>query len=128
METQVNTLAAVQGSVEFTAIKRDGSTELVSIRQLTAREYPKYLDVQANEPEAVEMVCGKPAGWSDGLTPESFSALVVESEKVNAGFFGWRLRWFERQERVNPGITQVWLNHAASLLQSSSPNSQQAPK
>src|SRR3954463_9053153 len=63
-------LSTLLGGVDYSATKLDGSTETVRIRQLPIKQFPTYLTVLEDEPKMVELLCDKPEGWSDSLTPE----------------------------------------------------------
>jgi hypothetical protein len=91
METKQNSeptkWETLLGGVDYEARKLDGSTEAVRIRQLPVRLMDQYLNVLNDEPKVVELLCGRPAGWSDCLSNESFEKIVEEGTRVNADFF-----------------------------------------
>lgn len=105
--------ATLTGSFEFHVNHSNGDKSVVKVRQLPIKEFPKFLQVQDDELEMIDFVCGKTKGFAETLTPECHEALVAEIEKVNADFF---LRWVERRkarvEKLAPGAFQKALtNH-----------------
>lgn len=92
------------GGSELTVTHLGGITEMVRVRQLPIRDYPRLLDLALDEPRKVELLCDRPEGWADRLTLESAEAVIEEGDRLNADFFG---RWFRRrialQERLMPG-------------------------
>jgi hypothetical protein len=73
---------------------RDGSELEVKVRLASVREMPDFFDMTAKEAELIEWICGMPAGWADGLTPDSHFALVARIVDLN---FPLALRWIENQ-------------------------------
>ena len=83
---------------------RDGTTEVVNVRQLPVRLLPKYLATIDEEAERIELLTDKPSGWADKLTPASHLELLEAGEELNAeDFFAWLRRKVQRQERLAPG-------------------------
>src|SRR5688572_11114890 len=106
--TAKNSIATLCGGIDYTATKRDGSSETVQILQLPIKQFPAYSKVLTDEPALVDLLTGKPKGWSETLTNESFEQIVQEGKKLNADFFErWLRRQFETQEKLTPGITQA---------------------
>jgi len=91
LPTKIETLL---GGADYVAVKGDGTTEQVKIRQLPIKLYPLYLASLGSEPRLVELFCDRPAGWSDTLGLYSLEQIVTEGERLNADFFG---RWNERR-------------------------------
>jgi len=85
--------AALFGAV-LLAHMRDGTELEVKIRLVSVREMPAFFDMTAREPELIEWVCGMPAGWADGLAPDSHFALMARIVDLN---FPLALRWMESQ-------------------------------
>lgn len=89
------TMATILGGQEFEAKKRDGTTEVVTIRQLTIKQISKqWLLVALEEDKQVELYCGKPDGWDDGLTIESHEEIVNIGSALNRPTIA---RWGERR-------------------------------
>ena len=112
--------AAVKGSKPFTAKLSAGGSETVVVRALGVREFERYLSMLDNEPEVAELLCDKPAGWSDKLDPNSLGELVQFGEAVNEPFFRpWVIRRMERKERLLKGIQSTREAQSSSSTNSS---------
>jgi len=97
-------LTTLLGGRQMAAAFRDGTTEVVNVRQLPVRLLPKYLATIDEEAERIELLTDKPAGWADKLTPASHLELLEAGEELNAeDFFAWLRRKVQRQERLAPG-------------------------
>ena len=71
------TMSTILGGQEYEAKKRDGTTEKVTIRQLTIRELSKnWIFAATEEANQVELYCDKPEGWDDNLTIESHEEIL----------------------------------------------------
>lgn len=120
-------MATLLGGVDVVVSLIGGATETVKILQLPIRRFPEFARGLADEPFLVELLCGKPAGWSDTLTRESFTAIVEEGTKINMDFFP---QWQERQNKaadiLNPGAKERLIQEVASrfapLSQTSQPS------
>lgn len=100
---------------------RNGWTNQVAdqvfVRQIDVDECLKMLDVLDNECGQIELVCNRPAGWAKQLSFESHTALIMESDRINADFFAqWLQRRMARQERMQPGVTQRIIAEATAKL------------
>ena len=96
----------------------------MKIRQLPVSLYPAFLAAQDDEPKMVELLCDRPAGWADTLTPEAFEAIVIAGETLNTDFFSrWVQRRLSRQERLLPGITETLARSAGLPSPIGSPKS-----
>ena len=101
MDSKTETLL---GGRMMVAAYVDGTTETVKVRQLPIRLLPQYLAAIDDEPKLVELLCDKPAGWSDNLRLESHEAILAAGEELNSeSFFAWLRRRVSRQERLVPG-------------------------
>jgi hypothetical protein len=107
MQTGPTKLETVLGGTEIIITKSDGTTEPVCVLQLPIRKYTVYLMALEDEAAMVELLTGKPKGWNEELTTESFERIVVEGERINADFFGrWLQRRLDRQEKLMPGMRE----------------------
>lgn len=109
MDENNTNLIAVLGGVEMTAVKDDGSTETVKVRQLKLRQSQAYLTLaQANdEAGMIELFCDKPQNWADSLTPDSQQNLLETGEKLNRDFMLCSAaRRVERREKLAPGAEE----------------------
>ncbi|HEV8523084.1 MAG TPA: hypothetical protein VGQ71_01185 [Terriglobales bacterium] len=123
---QTNTLTTLLGGETYTATRIDGTTEPVFIRQLPVKIYPVFLEAIDDEPRMVDILCDKPAGWSETMSPESFDFIATRGDALNQDFFyRWAQRRLARQEKLVPGITDRMLT--ASRLPNTSPNSPSSP-
>jgi hypothetical protein len=106
------------GGTMLQVTKTDGTYECVKVLQLPVRQFNALLTVQDDECKLVELYTGKPEGWADTLSVESFEAIITEGERVNADPFGrWFKRRLDRMERLVPGSTKAPLP-SANLSQS----------
>lgn len=81
--------------------KLDGTTEAVKVMQLPIRSMGDYLAAIDDESKLVELAANKEAGWSDSLTEESFEAVIIKMEELNADFF---FRWLNRRAKRMAGL------------------------
>ena len=103
-ETQPPTpLATVLGGIHLQARFRDGKTETVLVRELPVRELPSYARALDDEAKSVELLLGKPEGWADWLTNESFLEILTKADELNVPFLAAFLkRKIERARRATP--------------------------
>jgi hypothetical protein len=109
MDDQPPALSEVQkiaGGVEIEVTYQDGHTERVKIHQLSPiKDFQRYLEVQNNEIEEVELYCRRQSGWAESLTPESFDAIADKGQELNLPLFrNWYRRLKARSEAMNPGF------------------------
>lgn len=117
MSNSTNTLT---GCSEFTVQKKDGTPEIVKVRQLAIKEFPTYERICSDELQTIDFVCSRNAGFAETLTIESHEGLIAEIERVNGSFFSrWLARQIERQEKIVPGIREKLA--LATLTSRSSP-------
>jgi len=118
---KVDELITALGGAEIEITYRDGGKETVKVRQIPVRHMDKYLLAIDNEPVAVELFCGKPAGWSDSLTEESFNAIAEKGQDINLPFFGpWLRRRMKRIEVMKPGFAATMESVIKSAIESAS--------
>lgn len=111
--------AALYGDREMTVTKTDNSTETVKVRQLLVKHFPEFIKLIEDEPKQVEFYCGKPDGWSDSLTVNSFEEVLKTGDEMNKDFFErWVQRRLARQEQVMPGMSERLQNQIISSLTS----------
>jgi hypothetical protein len=123
MSDKITTLT---GGSEITVTKQDGTTEVVTVRQLAVKEFPKFQTLQDDEVEMCAFVCAKTKEWAESLSNESHEALIAEIEKVNGDFFSrWLARQLARQEKVMPGLREKLMQSllASQRLSLKSPSS-----
>lgn len=106
-------LTTLIGSVERIVTKPDGATETVRIRQLPIRLLPQYLASLDDEPRMVELLCDKPSGWSDSLSPADFEGIIEEGERLNSDFFS---RWLERKKKREQFLPKPDLDQIEKVL------------
>lgn len=115
------------GGRDLTITRLDGSTETVKVRQLPIRRFEALRATLADEPARVALYTGQPPPWADLLTPESFEAIIVEGDRLNADFFGrWLQRQMQWQDLLAPGLREQ-LVQAAMTSPGASPNSPLKP-
>jgi hypothetical protein len=131
----VEPLTTVLGGVEISLV----SGTRVRIRQLPIRLLPRLAALMAadDEPGMVELYCqveapssniqppeklpssnGKwvdvGAGWSDGLGPEEFTAIITKGEEINEDFFG---QWQKRRERRQALLPKPDMEQVAKMVE-----------
>lgn len=115
-------MEALLGGTEITIILLGGATEIVKVRQLPVALMGQYARAVDDESEMVELFIGRPKGWSQTITNESFEQIVEEGERLNETFFArWRERQKKRLERIAPGMVERLTS------QITSPNSPSVP-
>lgn len=114
MNIESNKLVSLTGASDYDAVKRDGTTEPVKIRQLPIKLLPKYASAQDDELQMAEVLCDKPAGWAETLSDGSIEQIIITGEEINADFFGrWAKRRLARLERLQPGAVEKAIETAA---------------
>jgi len=121
--TGPNKTETLFGGIEWTLTRTDGSTERVRIRQLPVKLFPAYAEALLDEPKMVELLCDRPAGWSETIGIEDFEQIIVEGRRLNADFFGrWAARRQASIEALMPGASQRALDTAWQKTSPSSPS------
>lgn len=139
-ESKAGNFATLMGGSEVVVVKADGTDELVKVKQLAIKLFPKLLACGPNELAKVELYCDRPEGWSETLTPKSHEEIILEGDKLNADFFGrWRTRteaakallpkenmgdivqMIEVLQKTNPALMDDLLKKATATLPNSAP-------
>jgi hypothetical protein len=132
---KIDDVATLLGGEEIEAIRLDGKTERVKVRQLAVELYPKFLVAVGDEIAMIALYCDRDAEWVRSLTTESFNAIADKGRDLNLPFFrSWLKRGLEWTEALRPGSIEK-LNRkvdedmaaAASRSLASSPTSPSAP-
>jgi hypothetical protein len=108
--------AAIQGGVEIDAVFLDGTKERVKVRYFPRQLFSKLIDVVEIEPASVELFCDMPAGWSNGLTDDSFLEILTTGRELNLErLLAWASRTFVLRQQLSPAIgkAEQWLVSAA---------------
>ena len=86
---------------------QDGSSAEFKVRQLPLRDYEAALALLSDEIALTAFICGHEKAWADNLMPESYEALRVAAEEVNArGFFAYAGRQMVKlQAEVERNLT-----------------------
>lgn len=82
-------------------------SDRVLIRELPVKSYTTASAVFADEPRFIELVCVKPQGWAESLTPESYARVAIACKEANARFFASLARRVETLRAVAPGVELV---------------------
>jgi hypothetical protein len=90
-------LAVMLGYLDAVARKRDGTEEPVKVLALPMRKIGAWAELCGDEPARLELVCDRPQGWADELTPGSYEELLAKGDAINDPIFA---RWAERQVRA----------------------------
>lgn len=104
-------LTVIAGGAELLVRRIDGGEETVRVRQLPLRLLPAYGDAVQDENKLAELVCDRPEGWAETLTPDSLLDVVEAADELNRGPF---FRWAERRLRTNRGLAPLMRNLPAS--------------
>jgi len=75
----------IEGVKRVEVILRTGARETVFVRCLSPRLVKQWLALADDEPAIVELMAGKPAGWSDTIDEDSFYHVLEVGEEVNKG-------------------------------------------
>ena len=130
-EQTENPMTTLTGEEEALAEFRDGRREKVTLRVITVREIPKFLDLVGDESALLEMLTGQETGWADPLTPESFDQLVSRGVALNNPIIE---SWMSRQHRMTnwgmeklaPMLKNLSESHLKAFAQGR-PSSQASP-
>jgi len=109
--------AILTGGESATVTLQGGSTETVTVRLLTIKEFPDYLRLVDDEERLAEFICDKPEGWAETLTVDS---LLDIAEKAHALNFKNACRWGQRRAQINEALLPIAARGQA--IQSACPN------
>lgn len=96
--------AVINGGLPFSVRKLDGTTEEVTVRIVPLSKVLQYASKIDTICELVELVCDKPAGWTDTLNPEDALALDKAARDLNDPIMG---RVANRQHQVAGRIVEM---------------------
>lgn len=120
-------MVTLLGGQDITVKLRTGASEIVTVRQISVREFPSLLEAIDDEPKTIEILTGKQVDWVDLLTHESHAELLKLGEEVNGGdFFNWLRRRVKRQEQLVPGSSGALGKSLLSASQTGSPSAPSA--
>ena len=85
-------MATVLGGEQVKVTFRDGTSETVWVYGPAIRTATRWMELDASgfagEVLKVEEVyCRKPEGWLDGLTPQSYEALLAKGDELSRPFY-----------------------------------------
>jgi hypothetical protein len=96
-------LATVMGGTHLTVEFLDGKSETVKVLQLAVEKYPLLVQLIGDESSALDLYCGKEAGWAKSLSVKSHTELIEKAEEINKGFFeAWLRRTSARLDLTRP--------------------------
>lgn len=130
MNEKPNAFETLMGGTQLEVNFRNGTSDTVLVRQLAVKLFPELLQAAGDEPRLVELYCEKQPGWSDTLTNESFEAVILEGQRVNADFFGrWLARQRDRMRAIMPDLEErlIQANLSGPGLPSSLSRSEASP-
>lgn len=96
--------AVLFGGESHRVVMRDGADEAVVVRLVSVRELPRFVALQDDEPAVLEMVCDRPQGWADRLTPDAHFLLIDRARALN---FPVALRWTASQVDMQRRLADV---------------------
>jgi hypothetical protein len=104
----------------------DGTQSPVKVNQLRLAQYEQAFTVMDNEFELLGLICGHNGAWAKTLQPESYEALLVTAQEVNAkGFFSYAERQHgaltRRLNKLSPQLLQAASQAVASSQSSQKP-------
>jgi hypothetical protein len=107
-----------------TVLFEDGNQGVVRVSQLRLSQYEKAFAKCDDEFEMLGLICGHDGAWAMTLQPESYEALLVIAQEVNAkGFFAYADRRHGQLTRKLNSLSPQILAAAtqAGTLSTSSP-------
>jgi hypothetical protein len=98
-------MITVNGGVEISVSRLDGTTEIVKVRQIPATKLEQFMTKLADEATSVSIYCDRPVEWGDSLTQESFTEIIEKGMEINKDFLGkWCSRRATWTEMLNVGV------------------------
>jgi hypothetical protein len=76
----------------------DGRTALAEVRILKLVAMPVFFRVLSDEARLAELVCDKPEGWADTLTPGSLMTVIKKGTQLN---FSTATQWAEHRLAID---------------------------
>jgi len=76
----------------------------VLVREIPVKAYTTASAIFADEPRFMELVCVKPQGWAETLTPEAYARVAIACKEANGRFFDSLARRVETLRAVAPGV------------------------
>lgn len=90
--------AVLHGGESFrVSFRGDSPAEDVLVRLLPVRQYVDFISAQEDETKVIELVCDRPPGWAEKLTPSWHSILIESCFALN---FSWAIAWSIRQQAM----------------------------
>lgn len=109
-QDMITALGYAETSVQYRKAEPQTAEETVQVRQVRARDIPKYHPILLGGDEELEaeFYCDKPAGWAATLTPESFNAVLDTGQEINLPLWSaWFRRTMRRNDAMGPGWTKI---------------------
>lgn len=118
-----NNQVIINGGEEIDVQFLDGTAGTVKVELLKIAQFEDYLRAVDKEARTAELLCGKPEGWGDTLTPDSLLDVVEKGHDIN---FTTVYRWAKRRTSVNEAIMPIAQKGAAmaKALPTSAPTGQ----
>lgn len=133
-DNQPISLATVLGGEHVKVSFRNGSLETVWVYGPAIRTAQRWMELDASgfngEVLKVEEVyCRKPEGWTDGLTPESYEAVLAKGEELSRPFYDRARQRAAEAEGLWAGVfrDKQRLAHEMGLSLSAMPSPPSAP-
>jgi hypothetical protein len=105
---QLSDFAGTEGALPYQLEQfreKLGTTEIVKVGKIRARNFPRYHIIIDDEERTAEMYCNRAPGWAETLEPESLAKVVDTGQDLNLPLWGaWFRRYMERQEAAAPGF------------------------
>lgn len=77
------TLNSLLGGELYNALKRDGSSESITVEHFPIRKVIALVPHIDDEPRMVELFAGKPEGWADTLAPVAYEHIYEKGWAAN---------------------------------------------
>ena len=94
----------INGGVEISIIKLDGTAESVKIRLLKINQFSSYLQAVESEEKTAELLCDKEPGWAETISTESLLDIIEKGHEIN---FPSVFRWAERKANLNAKLLPI---------------------
>jgi hypothetical protein len=125
-------LVVVVGGEDIEVAYLDGRTETVKVGFVPLKAMDTYLSAMGDDERAVELFCGRDAGWAASLTPKSQLEVFVKGQGLNLPLFEtWYPEFQKKMEILRPGYIKGLANAVTEamerLAKTGSPSTSIAP-
>jgi hypothetical protein len=98
-------IMTLNGGVEITVNRTDGTQETVKVRQIPATKLEEFMAKLADESTSVSIYCDRPVEWVDSLSQQSINDICEKGLEINESFLNaWCRRRAKWTEMLNVGV------------------------